>query len=341
MSDREVPGETVRRATAGAVPTTTDEAELVDGLTEKQHRAAKRRKRLRSYGPLIATLPAIFFVAAFLAYPIGYGFYMSLLDIDMFNFADRDFVGVANYVELFGRSDFRNAFIRTMMYVVGVVGIGMVMSMGFALTLQYAPSWARPLRAMSLVPYFISSVAVAMIWKFFVQSEGGFTTFATTVVGLDPVTWLGDPNRAMIVLVLATAWSVAPLSILLLLSGLQIVNTEMYDAAAVDGAGPFQKFIYITVPSLKPQFSVTMIWLTFAAFNSFGLIITMTGGGPGRSTEVLSLFMYNLGLRSLDYPSASAVMIMLLLLNTGFSLLYLKILPQEQPEASVRQGGSA
>lgn len=311
---------------------TTTSPVALDERPPAPRRVRSRGSRLRSAaGPILAVAPAVVCVLLFLALPIAYGFWVSFLDTTLFDPLGGAFVGLANYTELFGDPGFRNALWRTLVFVFGVIALGMVQAFAFAITLHALPDWARWARALSLVPYFISSIAVAMVWRFFVQSEGGFTSFFSNLLGVPALSWLADPNLALIVVVVATTWTVAPFAVLVMLAGLQTVNAEMYDAAAVDGAGPLQTFVHITLPSLKPQIATSLIWLTFQAFNSFGLILALTGGGPNRATEVLAIFMYSLGLQSLDISASSAVLVIILVLNGAFSFAYLKLLPQEGP----------
>lgn len=296
-------------------------------------RQRNKRKISHTLGPIAATLPAVLIVAAFLAYPIGYGFWMSLHEVTMLNLSAENFVGLANYQDLFADPDFRNSLWRTMIFVFGVIVLGMVQALVFGLTLHHLPK-VRFIRALNLIPYFISSVAVAMVWRFFVQSEGGFTAFVTEVFGQTPISWLASGNLALVVVTVATVWMFAPFAVLLILSGLQTVNTEMYDAAAVDGATTVQRFVHVTLPSIRPQIATSLIWLTFQAFNSFGLILALTGGGPGDATELLAVYMYALGLENLDVSASSAVMIIILVLNAVFSVVYLKLFPTDEPDES-------
>jgi ABC-type sugar transport system permease subunit len=300
-------------------------------LSTKPVGNAKRYKKLLALGPFVAILPAIVLVSVFLAYPIAYGFWLSVQDVTLFDLRGGTFVGLANYAEIMGNPSFQNSMWRTMIFVFGVIALGMVQSLGFGLLLHKIPTSVRFLRALSLIPFFISSIAVAMIFRFFVQSEGGFTGIVGEALNLPFVSWLGDPSFALVVVVVASVWTFAPFSVLLILSGLQTVNEEMYDAAKIDGANNWQTFFYITLPSIRPQIVTSLIWLTFQAFNSFGLILALTGGGPGRATELLAVYMYGLGLQSLDIAGSSAVMIIILALNAIFSFIYLKLLPQEEP----------
>lgn len=136
---------------------------------------------------------------------------------------------------------------------------------------------------------------------------------------------MGHPFRAMVVLTLTNTWYISPFSTLILFSGLQTIDPALYDAATVDGASSAQTLFRITIPSIKPMIGVALIWLSFASFNMFDVVLPITAGGPGRSTEVLALVMYRFAFNDLNYPIATAIMMTLLVINVALSVFYLKI----------------
>jgi ABC-type sugar transport system permease subunit len=202
--------------------------------------------------------------------------------------------------------------------------------MSFALILERAPLGGRVVRTMVLVPWLISGIAVATIWRAIFSPTGGFADSVMLFLGLDPITWFGSGFWAMSVIILVSVWSISPFSTLILYAGLKTVNEEMYEAAAIDGASFLAMFRYITLPSIAPQFALALVFLSFAAFNSFDIILLATGGGPGRSTEVLALLLYRLGFEQLDFHAAAAVMVVLLVINLVLSAIYLRILPRDE-----------
>ena len=123
----------------------------------------------------------------------------------------------------------------------------------------------------------------------------------------------------------ANMWKIFPMSTLLLLAGLQVIDTDLYDASTVDGASSSQTFWHITLPLLGAYLSSSLIWLTFASFNMFAVIFPLTGGGPTRATEVMALYMYRLAFGELNFSLASAVMVMLLAINLGFSIFFIRL----------------
>lgn len=274
--------------------------------------------------PYLLALPALAFVGAVLGYGVVNGLWLSLNDVSVYNL-ERPFVGLANYAELFTDPTFHNSLIRSLIFVAGTIGLGIVVSMGFALLLQEVRTGRGLLRAIALIPYLVSGVAAAVMWRFLFTGEGSLVQSIFARFGMEDLTWLGDPTRALIVVTLANVWFISPFATLILLGGLQSVDTQLYDAAAIDGANGWNRFVHVTLPSIAPMMALSLMWLSFASFNMFDIILPLTGGGPGRATEVLAVYMYQLAFDELDYSSGSAVMIVLLVINLTFSLLYLRI----------------
>jgi len=281
------------------------------------------RKRIAPYVLVVPTTIIIFGV-------LGFAILVALKDsffkypILSFN-APGTFVGFDNYISLFQDPHFQNSVIITFIFVFGTVIIGLLLSFILALSLYNLSKSARLFRTLALVPYLVSGVAAAVMWKFMFNSEVGFVNFFIKLIGGNPVQWLSNTTNALIVVTLANIWKIFPMSTLLILAGLQVIDTDLHDASAIDGANSFQSFIYITLPLLSSYLASSLIWLTFASFNMFTVIYPLTGGGPIRATEVMAIHMYDLAFREFNFSSASAVMIMLLLLNSSFSLAFVKL----------------
>ena len=283
----------------------------------------RRRRAAASLTPYLLIFPGLLFVLGILGYGVVSGAFMSLFEIDAF--LNRRFVGFANYVSVFSSPRFQASLVRTLWFVVFSIGFGLALSMVFALTLHHATRGRQFLRGMSLVPYFVSGIATAVLWRFMFSSNVGLVTRVMEALGLPRLSWLGDGTLSFVVCVLANSWFITPFATLLILSGLQTVDQQLYDAARIDGAMSAGVFRHITLPMIKPMVGVSLIWLSYASFSMFDIIIALTGGGPFRATEVLSLYMYQVGFRFLDFGEASVLMLVLLGANTLLSLVYLKL----------------
>ena len=279
------------------------------------------RKRLLPY---VLVLPSTLFVFGILGYAIMVAIKDSLHKYPMLATSGK-FVGLDNYVSLFQTPHFQHAITITFIFVFGTVILGLFLSFVLALALFNLSEKARIFRTITLIPYLISGVAAAIIWRFLFNGDVGFVNPLLEAIGLQPVQWLSKGTNALIVVTLANTWKIFPMSTILLLAGLQVIDKDLYNAATVDGANNRQMFIYITIPLLGSYLATCMIWLTFASFNMFSIIYPLTGGGPIRGTEVMALYMYRLAFGELNFSMASAVMILLLALNVIFSLIFIRL----------------
>ena len=303
-------------------------------LTSKHHDMGRnpgphsRESRLQRFAngvvPHALIAPGLLLVLIVMLYPTFHGVVLSFFDTNTFTRVT-SFVGFGQYIQLFRSPEFLNALTQTFVLVAGTVIIGIVTSIINALVLHHVSRGGRIWRTIVLIPWLISGIAVATIWRALFQPTGGYSTAVVMALGLNPVTWFASPFWSMSIIILASVWAISPFSMLIIYSGLQMVNPDMYEAAAIDGANALQRFAYITAPSVAPQFSLAMVFLSVGAVNSFEIIMLMTGGGPGRSTEVLAILLYRLGFDQLDFHAAAACMVLLLAINLMLSVFYLKL----------------
>jgi multiple sugar transport system permease protein len=297
----------------------------LDSAAARNQAMTRRRRRWgRILMPYLLVSPAILFVAGVLGYAVVSGFVTSLFRVDIWTIG-RPFVGLENYLALFRDPTFLNSLSRSLIFVGGTIVFGLALSMTYALLLQAVRTARGFLRSVALIPYLVSGVAAAIMWRFLFTGEGSLVQATLESLGFGQMTWLGHPDRALVVVTMANIWFISPFATLILLGGLQGIDEQLYDAAAIDGANWFRKFLHVTIPGILPMLSLSLMWLSFASFNMFDIILPLTGGGPGRATEVLAVYMYQLAFRNLDYSSASAVMMVLLVINLTFSLVYLRI----------------
>lgn len=290
-------------------------------------RESARHRFTRKGTPYFFIIPAVVLVIIVLAYPVAYGMYLSLLDTDVFGITT--FAGIDQYVAMFQEPTFLNALWRTFNLVFGTIVIGIVFSLTFAVVLDRVRWGGSAWRTIVLIPYLISGVAAAVMWRFLFSPTGGMIDPLFVWLGLEPLSWLGDPALAMVVVILANVWFISPFSTLILYAGLKTVDQDLYEAADVDGANAQRKFLHITMPSIAPQFGLALVWLSFASFNMFDIILPLTGGGPARGTEVLALRLYELAFQQLDFNGAAVIMVVLLAFNVLLSSVYLVVVRSE------------
>lgn len=279
-------------------------------------------RKSKGLTPYLLVIPGLFFVGI-LIYAVVEGVRLSLFQIDMYT-VEEPFVGFQNYFNLFGDSRFQNSLLRSLVFVAGSVVFGTLLATVYALTLYYVRRGRSFFRTVSLVPYMVSGVAAAIMWRFLFSGEASFINASLAMVGVEPFTWLGDQWRALLVVTLANIWFISPFSILILLSGLQSIDSELFDSAKVEGASGSAIFRYITLPLIAPMMGVSLIWLNFASFNMFDIVLPLTGGGPRRGTELLAVYLYRLAFDQVNMSLAATVMILLLIINVSVSVVILR-----------------
>ena len=268
--------------------------------------------------------PAVLLVAIILGFPVLYSVWQSMYHAD--NLASPEkFVGFDNYTALAGQPEFWAALGRSGIFIGGCIVLGQVLAVLFAFVLNRLTKRLRILRAITILPYIVSSVAAAVMFRLFFNTEFGLPNKLLEFVGLPGLQWLIEPSLAMIVVIVTQVWTDLPLSILIVLAGLQTIDQAHLDAALVDGASGWKRAWHITLPLISPQLALSTVWLSYSCLTSFGVILALTGGGPGTSTQTLPLQMYATAFKQLDLNQALAIANIILVLNALLTLVYLRV----------------
>ncbi|MBW6454912.1 MAG: sugar ABC transporter permease [Trueperaceae bacterium] len=270
-------------------------------------------------------LPGLIVILTMLGIPLVYAFVQSLYRVDLLR-PGTPFVGLQNYVTVFNSPQFWSSLRLTFIFVAGTMTMSFVLGMATSLLLNRELRGFAVLRALVILPFIVSEVTVGITWRWLFAPDLGVINAMLAVVSIDPVRWLSDPNWAMFSVILAETWRLTPFAILILLAGLQSVDKSFYEAARVDGANFWHTFRYITLPNIKPQMLITLIYLSFACVNQFGIIFSLTGGGPGRATEVVALYMYDAAFGNFQFSRGSTMAVLLFAVNVVLSLTYMRVL---------------
>ncbi|MFQ5344050.1 MAG: carbohydrate ABC transporter permease [Anaerolineae bacterium] len=249
--------------------------------------------------------PTILVVTVFVLVPIGLSLYLSFWRWPLIG-PSRAFIGLANYGRLLHSPEFWNALRVTSLYTIGVVPLSTAASLALALLVD------RPLRGLSIyrtayfMPVVTSTVAAAIVWKWIYNPHVGLLNGLLRAVHLPPLGWLADPRWALPALVIMAVWKYAGYYMVMFLAGLQAIPREYAEAARIDGAGRLARFRHVTWPLLRPTTALVVITSTIFAFQVFGPVYVMTGGGPVRSTSVIVYHLYEraFGFQELGYASA-------------------------------------
>jgi multiple sugar transport system permease protein len=274
--------------------------------------------------PYIFSAPAIIIVSALLAYPVLYGIYDSFFSSKYLG-APKDFVGLDNYKKLVDNPEFWSALGKSAYFVSGCVILQLVLGLLFAFALNRVARSLRLLRSMVIAPYIISNVAAAVMFRILFNSDFGLLNRVLEFFGLPGQNWLSDPHGAMFVVIICQVWTDLPLTILIMLAGLQSIDSSYTDAALVDGAGPWQRARYLSIPLIAPQIVISTIWASYSTLTGLGVVLALTGGGPLKATETLPMQMYDTAFKSLEFHDALAIATVILVLNAVLTLLYVAV----------------
>jgi multiple sugar transport system permease protein len=276
----------------------------------KRPPASGRIRADRRLGYLMVA-PAIVLLLAVTAYPLGYNLWNSFHAENLSQITGQGgFVGVDNYTRMFRSSEFLAALWRTLAFAGISVAIETVLALGLALMLHRKFRGRGLLRVAVLIPWAVPTVVSATLWKTMFDQRSGFVDY---IFGLH-TTWLAGIWTSWVAIFVADAWKNIPFIALILLSGLQVIPTEVYEAARIDGATWWQTFRRLTLPLLKPALAVALIFRLLSGLLVFDVIYIMTGGGPGLSTETLSFLNWQTFLVNTDFGYGGAISVMLVVL---------------------------
>jgi multiple sugar transport system permease protein len=294
-------------------------------------------KRKSSFTSFLFVLPYFIMFLSFLFIPLIYGIYISLHDWDLLS-DEHPFVGLKNYMKIFDPDSYINDIFlsglwNTVQFVIYSVPLLVVVGLGLALLVNNLPSKIRGLfQTVYFIPYSISVSVIAVIWLWLLDTNSGLLNAFLVKIGLNPVPWLTSMPYAWISLVIATIWWTIGFNMIIFINALNEVPDELYEASSIDGAGPWQKFIHITLPSIRPVMLFVIITSTIASFNIYGQPYLMTRGGPGESTKVLLMGIVDQAFEQRQLGSASAMAIMMSLLMILISFVQFKL-------SNLRKGG--
>ncbi|WP_207205327.1 carbohydrate ABC transporter permease [Microbacterium protaetiae] len=274
------------------------------------------RMRLRVRNALIGwsfILPNFLGFALLTLVPVVALFYISFTNWNVFGVAH--WTGLANFQRLLGDATFKTAFVNTLYYAVMHIPLTLVVSLGIALLLNTRLRGVAFFRTAAFFPYITSIVAIAMVWNLMFSPDFGPINQILRFIGIaHPPGWLTSPQWAMPAVVVISTWRDMGYYMILFLAGLQTVPRELYEAARMDGANAWQRFVNVTIPCLRPTTFFVTVMLTINSFKIFDLILVMTKGGPGISTMVLSQFIWRKGFEENQFGYASAASVVLFLL---------------------------
>jgi len=273
--------------------------------------------------------PALILIGAFFVLPVLAGFVLSVTDFDIYAIGDprvARVIGAANYREVLTDPEFWNALRNTLVYVLIGGPLAVATSLAAALLVNARRARAKGLfRVVFFTPVVTTLVAVALVWRYLYHPRYGLLNWGLAHLGLPTVDWLGDPHWAMPAIILLALWKNFGYNMLIFVAGLQSIPEELFEAAALDGAGRWQRIRHIVLPSLQPTMVFVTVMTLLGNFQLFAEPYVMTQGGPLRSTVSLVMLMYEQGFRWWRMGRAASIAFLLFLLMLGATRLQLRL----------------
>jgi multiple sugar transport system permease protein len=284
-----------------------------------------------NWTPYIFIAPALLIIAAISLYPILYGFYISFTDWYLLKNPDPVWAGLEGYRRLIDDPKVWSSLLRTVYWTIGTIVLEYSIGLPLALLLNRKFALNGILTGLILLPWVTPSIVVAYTWRWLLDSNYGIVHALLHAVGLvGERSLLSEPDRVLPTLIVISAWKGAPFMAVALLATLKSIPDELYDAASIDGAGPWQKFTDITLPLIRQVSVVVSLILGILAFYSFDIIWVLTKGGPSDASQLIGVYLFRSFFERLEFSYAATIGVAMLALLVVFSAAYLRLLPREK-----------
>jgi multiple sugar transport system permease protein len=280
-------------------------------LTAAQRLAVAERPEKRFALALVA--PGVLVLIVTTTFPLLYLVWQSLQNINLAMPGMDRFVGAGNYVLMWKDTRFWGAFGFTLVYTGTTVALQLAIGLGMALLILHIPRAQWIFRIAAILPIVLAPVVAGLFWRtLMLTTDFGVVDFASRSLGLGSHNWLGDPALARIAVIVIHTWQWTPFVFLYLLAALAALPADLYEAARLDRASAWRRFVHITLPLIRPAIVVVVILRMTVALSAFAAIYAATGGGPGTATEIINLYAYRVSFAelSLGYGAAAAVVLL-------------------------------
>ena len=279
-----------------------------------------KREKAKNYGViLLFMLPALIPLTLFWIYPMIYSFYLSFTDWDYMS-VQKNFIGLENYIELFSSATFYSVLVKTLYFCLGVVFPSVLGGLLLALLLNSSEKGMGLYRTFIFSPWITPMVAVAIVWSWIYEPRMGLANHLLESAGLQGVGWTSSAAWAMPAVIIVTIWKGLGWSMIFYLNALRKVPYSLYEAASLDGASGFKKFIHVTLPLVSPTSLFLIIITTIDALQAYDQIQILTQGGPAGSTRTILYMYYQTAFEQFNVGRATAVATVLLLITGLLSL---------------------
>lgn len=279
------------------------EKEKFSNVTNKEKKNFSIRKGETLAGYLFLT-PNIIGFLLFIAIPVAISLILSFFEWDLVSAPT--FVGLENFRDLlFNDPVFWKVVKNTVLYVGLYIPLNIIISLGLALWLCTIKKSAL-LKTMFFLPVLAPTVAAALVWKFLYQEEG-LINYLLSLLNIGPINWMGSPDYALLAVIFMSVWKFYGLNMIIFIAGIKAIPVTLYEAAKIDGANSFWRFLKITLPMVSPAMFFAIVMTLISSFQVFDQVLVMTGGGPVNATNTIVMYIYETGFQYYDMGMASAI----------------------------------
>jgi multiple sugar transport system permease protein len=270
--------------------------------------------------------PALLLLLITTTIPLVYLAWNSMQRIDLGMPWLSGFAGLDNYAKMGSDPRFWSSLWLTLVYTASTVAQQVVIGLSLALLVLQIPKGQGVLRIAAILPIVLAPVVVGLFWRTLVLApDFGLVDLVTRSAGFGSYNWLGDPQLALISVIAIHTWQWTPFAFLVMLATLSTLPPDVYEAARLDRARPWQRFVYITLPLIRPAIVMVVIMRTMTALSAFAAIFAATGGGPGSSTEILNLYAYRTSFSELNVGYGASLAMVLMGITLAISWLMFRL----------------
>lgn len=300
----------------------------LEGPIVVTRKRSTRRWRVDRFLPAFMLAPAVLVLAALTLFPIGYVIYLSLTDTGV-NSPNGSFIGLDNFRLIKDDPAFWDSVRVTGLFTGGAVLAEFVLGFAIALLLNGKMRGLGLLRTLMLLPMVMTPVIVALTWRMLYGPTYGYFDYLLSRLGLGQPNWLDNSRLALVSVIAVDVWQWTPFMFLLLTAGLQSMPTEPFEAARVDGAGRLATFRHLTLPLMRNIIIIALIFRAIDAFDTFDIIWVLTNGGPGTTTQTLTIYSYFQSFRWFNFGYGAALSVVMLVAVAVFCAIMVLLMNRE------------
>jgi multiple sugar transport system permease protein len=302
-------------------------------LTDQQAMKRRPRRPRDLIVGYVMVAPLVIWLAVTILYPLVSAIYLSVLDVGVIG-TGGEFVGLENYQRILSSPRFWSALGRSVVWVLANGLLQTLAAFAVALILRQRFPGRSFSRVWIILSWIVPTVVVVIIWRWMLGTSGGLVNYLLVAIGLtpEPIGFFSNGNGAFATLTLINAWRWFPLMSVILLAAMQSIPEELYEAAAVDGASPRQRFFNITLPSLQPVLFVFGLVGTLWSVNVFDIIWLFTGGGPSAATTTLPVFIFDTAFKQYELSRAAAASVIMGLILLAYAVVFIRFMSPKQDD---------